>query len=198
VAKWAAGKLASYGLDILIGVAEATAGVPPGSLEASFELVLQKYLCKEASVDYGLGGGFFKFFVPVGPCGTRADGLNTQNGTTPFNCDQYTHSTYQGIDILVGDKLPVELKRSSSSVDQGQLVQYCQFAAREGLHTMVYAYVNFPMESTHKAYAKTCWKCWSGACSGTFGSIYIAFGANSKSSGKKGTHVYVPDPDLCL
>ncbi len=214
VAQWVTRAIREEASAILQGLMLSLIGVPAGSLEALFDEKLQALLCG-MSTEWSFAGGMFEFYVPVGDCGNREGGLNLKNGkTTPFDCSTYQPGLkVKGVDIVVGEKLPVELKRWIKTVQSAkgynQLVRYCRFGASQQVHTTLYAYVDMPTEDQNKHLAEICWGCWgskgqqyvSGSCPGTIGSIYIAVGvnANDKDTHLKGwkKYVYVPDPSIC-
>jgi len=157
-----------------------------------------------------LGDDFMQFEVPLTACGSEPatiandkEGGNDAGSLGFFSCGDPLKSL-QGIDIVFGCVFGIELKKSSETVNEKQVRRYCRFGAFQGLHTILFAYINLPEVADNDKYALWCWSCWSKGdatdldnCSPSksskAGSIYFAWGfeANSKS-----THFYKPSPSL--
>ena len=117
-----------------------------------------------------------------------------------FDCHDpiRTRRSVTGIDIVFDGKLPIELKMDEGALDAEQLVTWCRFATKTGVHAVLYMYYEFPNDGVHWTEAKACWKCWdnAGSCSGSGHSVYVATGI--KKNPATGKRFYVPDPkSLC-
>ncbi len=195
VATWAARRAVDTVLSVLWEVIQAQ--IPGGSFEAALENVIGKYICGSFSGEwFEISVGPVEFYQPVTDCG---DPKNKD----PIDCSGWAPNLplTQGIDIVVGKKLPIELKRDTKSFKPkfDQLVRYCRWAARHGYRVLIYGFVDFPDEPVHDEAAILCWGCWraeanqlAGACGGGgwAGSIYVAFGLKDNKIG-----FYVPEPE---
>ena len=219
VATWATNKVVDALSDIVGKLVASFGPIPTGgfsfSRESGFHSSLADILCNGngALASYG---DLFEFEVSLdSSCGKRL--ARNKTHVDPANHPRDPIGAYSdcfsglvnhtGIDIVFGELLGVELKLTSKTFKDKQLVRYCRFGARYGLHVFIYAFVTMPTPAENSDAAELCWKCWgsagdaeAGACADTptsIGSVYVAFGLNANGQDPSHSHVYVPNPSIC-
>ena len=210
LAQWTANMIRGTAEEALASAFQAITGLPGGigEKEKRFSEELAKILCgwrTEGDEPLRYAGGWeFEVLVDM-ECGTRRDVRRPTGTAALWDCvrihDLDRFYTHAGIDILFDGRVPVELKLSKKTYKKNQLVAYCRFASRSGIHITMYGYWKFPDEDLHLEAAEDCIDCWDetppGPCAdyrGGVGSIYLAFGVRGNS---EDSHAYVPDVSLC-
>ncbi|MBK8257047.1 MAG: DNRLRE domain-containing protein [Polyangiaceae bacterium] len=193
VAMWAASQVVS----LVANYATTTAFPTLKKAESRFQQLLSQIFCGDVSLSVlPIGTGDIDFEVRTNDCGRPEAG----NVAGQLKCAEKLRAKdgLNGIDIVYGKRLPIELKVKSGAVDYEQLKRWCRFSSGySSVFVTFYIYAEMPSPAKNDKMAETCWKCWKGAPSTckkppfSVGSLYIAIGI---IKGNKKGRVYVSDP----
>jgi RHS repeat-associated protein len=164
--------------------------------EGKFQQFLAEILCTAFGIF-----GTIDFEVKLDNCGDLIGGVHLDCNTKDLKGrPMQSYPGSWGVDIIVANAIPIELKWSKGSGGgPQQLEQRCRFAHKRRTFLALYVYFN-PKGFDHDKYALRCWNCWDGAesCSGRLafgGSIYVAASVQRMDDGQR---IYIPDPKgLC-
>ncbi|MEZ4294892.1 MAG: fibrinogen-like YCDxxxxGGGW domain-containing protein [Polyangiaceae bacterium] len=163
--------------------------------EYKLQQLLSQILCNDISIT-NIVFGDIDFEVRTDGCGVPEGGK--ANGQ--LKCADKTRARrgLNGIDVVYGKKLPIELKVGPKKPDLSQLKRWCRFSSGHS-HVFVtaYIYAYLPSPDINDKMADECWTCWKNVtgCSNKppfgVGAVYVGVGL---VKGNRKGRIYVADP----